>query len=139
MPQKFASGQVCQDNSCHSCCIETEMPLTEADVRRISKARAISPSVFTIKKDQLTVLRNEAHGGIRKCFFLNDSGKCSIYSIRPSGCKIYPVIWNLDEKVAEIHDFCPHGAKFADQLKISADIVEELVKEVLGKDNVTEK
>ncbi len=41
-----------------------------------------------------------------QCFFLRNN-KCTIYSIRPLGCKFYPIIFDVDFNKAILDDDCP--------------------------------
>ncbi|AEA47380.1 YkgJ family cysteine cluster protein [Archaeoglobus veneficus] len=91
----------CAEIACHECCIETEMQLSEEDVRRIERL-GYSRDEFSVEMDGVRVLRN-VDG---KCYFLKD-GKCSIYKHRPKGCRFYPVIYDVERNRATVHDFCP--------------------------------
>ncbi len=99
----------CLDIKCSKCCYETEMPLSEKDIKRIEKL-GYSRDEFSLIKDGIRVLKNiNGH-----CFFLKN-GKCFIYKYRPEGCRYYPVIYDVDKRKATVHDFCP----LASELKIS--------------------
>ncbi len=91
----------CLEVRCCKCCYETEMPLSEKDVKRIEKL-GYSRDDFSIVVDGVRVLRNvDGH-----CYFLKD-GVCSIYEHRPLGCRFYPVIYDVERRKATVHDFCP--------------------------------
>ncbi len=91
----------CLKINCHKCCEETEMQLSKHDIRRIEKL-GYKVDEFSEIKDGVRVLKN-VNG---KCFFLRN-GKCSIYEFRPFGCKLYPIVWDVERKRAVVHDFCP--------------------------------
>jgi Fe-S-cluster containining protein len=91
----------CIEIGCFECCKETEMQLSEEDVKRIEKL-GYSRDEFSIEVDGVRVLKN-VNG---QCYFLKD-GKCSIYDHRPKGCRFYPVIYDVERGKATVHDFCP--------------------------------
>ena len=91
----------CAEINCFECCKETEMQLSEEDVRRIEKL-GYSRDEFSVEVDGVRVLKN-VNG---QCYFLKD-GRCSIYSHRPKGCRFYPVIYDVERGKAVVHDFCP--------------------------------
>ncbi len=118
----------CAEISCCRCCYETEMPLSEKDVRRIEKL-GYSRDEFSTVVDGVRVLRN-VNG---RCYFLKDC-KCSIYSCRPLGCRIYPVIYDVERRKAVVHDFCPLAkeVKLSTIKKVERAIVKHL-KEIFGE------
>ena len=99
----------CLEVGCSKCCYETEMPLSEKDIKRIEKL-GYRRDEFSVVVDGVRVLKN-VDG---KCFFLKDD-RCSIYEHRPLGCRFYPVIYDVDRRKAVVHDFCP----LAGEVKIS--------------------
>lgn len=117
-------GTICQLNKCYFCCTETEMPLTRADIERIAKFRKIKFDVFTKEsEDGMTVLRNITFDKENRCYFLNDNNKCSIYEIRPIGCRFYPLIWHLNKNKVIIDKDCPHYLEFnIDKKKVRKEL-----------------
>ncbi len=96
----------CLSHGCVVCCLETEMPLTEDDLRRIEKL-SFRRADFTVEVDGETRLRNVR--GV--CFFL-EGGRCRIYGGRPEGCRVYPLVYNIDSHKF-VHDpVCPHSGEF---------------------------
>ena len=91
---------------CFECCLETEMPLSEKDITRIS-GLGFNIEDFLDEQDGFMVLRN-IDG---KCFFLN-KGKCKIYENRPEGCTYYPLIYDLETDEFVIDDLCTHAQDF---------------------------
>lgn len=91
----------CVEN-CFKCCLNTEMILSEDDIKRIEKL-GYEREEFTVYKDGYYRLRNvDGH-----CIFLDPkTGKCKIYNYRPLGCRIYPVIYD-PKKGFTIDDLCP--------------------------------
>lgn len=91
---------------CGNCCKEPLLPLTDADVRRIARRTGDQPSEFIrwVDKDgidmddepeafvmlrqgkRVMVLRHE-NGG---CRYLGKDNRCTIYTSRPLGCRVYP-------------------------------------------------
>ena len=121
--QPLNSGTPCRIYSCYKCCIDTHMPVTGMDIKRI-KNQGYRYKDFVIRRKRERYLKN-VNG---KCFFLGDDG-CKIYSSRPDGCRLYPLVYNENTGQAVIHDFCPYGHMF----KVSRDDVESirsLVKEL---------
>lgn len=88
-------------NGCHACCLETEMILTESDVRRI-ESMGYRREDFSEFRDGFIRLRN-ING---RCYFLHD-GRCVIYEARPLGCRAYPVVFNVTTRNCELDDECP--------------------------------
>ena len=91
---------------CGNCCKEPLLPLTDADVRRISRKTGDTatdivrwvdrhgidmedePEAFVMLRQgkRVMVLRHERGG----CRYLGTDNRCTIYSSRPLGCRIYP-------------------------------------------------
>ena len=113
MDKKVISGNICQKNNCHHCCIETEMLLLKTDTIRISKTTGIEASNFSfLTGENQRMLRNKSVGDEEVCFFLDSDGRCSIYNIRPEGCTYYPIIWDLTNHQAVSDDYCPYHKEF---------------------------
>ncbi|WP_457591529.1 YkgJ family cysteine cluster protein [Geoglobus sp.] len=91
----------CSEISCCECCRDTEMQLSERDLRRIEKL-GFSRDEFSVEVDGIRVLKN-VDGS---CYFLKDCS-CSIYPNRPLGCRLYPVVYDVELRKATVHDFCP--------------------------------
>lgn len=106
-------GSVCQLNNCYFCCTDTEMPLTRADIKRIADFCKIKTESFTKEsEDGMIVLKNVKDKKVNKCYFLNEKGLCSIYEIRPIGCRFYPLIWHLNKNKVIIDKDCPYYLEF---------------------------
>ncbi len=117
----------CLQNGCHECCIETEMQLSEKDIRRLEKL-GYRMEEFIVEIDGIRVLRN-VDGS---CFFLED-GKCRVYSHRPLGCKLYPVVYDVDTRKATVHDFCPLGRTIRKrEIKRAERILIRHISEIYG-------
>ncbi len=103
-------GNPCLAHQCHVCCIETGMPLTNDDMKRIHKGTGLGLMQFAdpdIVSGWFQLMNVDG-----KCVFLDESGMCSIYDIRPEGCHHYPFIYYEEEhRVMEDED-CPHADEF---------------------------
>ncbi len=118
----------CLKIGCHKCCEETEMQLSKADVKRIEKL-GFKVDDFSEVKDGVRVLRN-VDG---KCFFLKE-GKCSIYDSRPLGCKLYPVVWDVERRKAVVHDFCPLASSISKvTLKRAERVLRKHIQSIFGE------
>ncbi len=91
---------------CGNCCRDPLLPLTDADLRRIVDNSRIAPADVikwvSCRQIDLTsdsenfvslhagrrvmVLRHQRGG----CRFLGSDNRCTIYSFRPLGCRIFP-------------------------------------------------
>ena len=116
MKQQLNSGTSCRIHDCSKCCIDTHMPVTGTDIKRITR-QGYRYRDFVIRRKKDRYLKN-ING---KCFFLGDDG-CKIYSSRPKGCRLYPLVYNENTSQWVIHDFCPYSTMF----KISNDDLESL-------------
>jgi Fe-S-cluster containining protein len=102
----LGSGSTCLKHGCVECCLETEMPLTRSDMRRIV-GEGFRLSDFAVKVMAEWRLRNVSG----RCFFLSD-GLCRIYTKRPEGCRLYPLIFNVDTGEPVLDDLCPYRGEF---------------------------
>jgi Fe-S-cluster containining protein len=113
----------CCDNDCHLCCINTRMTLTEADVALLEAAGRRRFSF--LNEDRVPQLRNVSG----HCVFLVE-GRCSVYEQRPEGCRLYPLILDLDLDRVVRDDFCP----FADEFEFIGDDEERLRRSVADEE-----
>jgi uncharacterized protein len=102
----LSDGSPCLRHRCVACCLETEMPLTEDDLKRIENL-GFKRDEFTVKAEGETCLRNVN----RVCFFL-EGGRCRIYEGRPEGCRIYPLVYDVDSQKFVNDMVCPHSPEF---------------------------
>jgi uncharacterized protein len=84
------------------------MPLTEADIARIEKLGHRRDEFSVLDEDRVPQLRNDAG----HCVFLV-KGRCSIYEVRPEGCRLYPLVWDRDTNTVVRDDFCPFNVEFS--------------------------
>ncbi len=102
----LSDGSPCLRNRCIACCLETEMPLTEDDIKRIEKL-GFKRADFTVEAEGETRLRNVK----KSCFFLR-VGKCIVYEERPEGCRIYPLVYDVDSHKFVYDTVCIHSSEF---------------------------
>jgi Fe-S-cluster containining protein len=95
----------CERHRCHACCIGTRMTLTSADVARLEAAGCRDFFRLTRNGD-LELVNRDGH-----CVFL-DGGRCSVYQVRPEGCRLYPLVLDLDSDRVVRDEFCPHRVEF---------------------------
>lgn len=92
---------------CGNCCKDPLLPLTDADVRRIAKHTGDAPGdivrwvdrhgidmddepeAFVRLRQGKRVMVLRQQGG--RCRYLGEDDRCSIYSARPLGCRVYPL------------------------------------------------
>ena len=114
---------------CGKCCYQTEMPLTEEDIKRIEKL-GYRRQDFAVKVDGIYRLRN-VNG---KCYFLDESNRCRIYEHRPIGCRIYPVILDVNSNRAVVDDLCPMKDTISEEdIKAVEPILRKLVREIYSQ------
>ncbi|MBT60676.1 MAG: hypothetical protein CMA63_03880 [Euryarchaeota archaeon] len=108
----------CIPVGCSACCRETTMPVTKAEASLLSRRTGMSIEDFTWKNDGILTLLNSAT--TKACVFLLTSssdisaeGMCSVYEVRPQGCKTYPNVLSEND-TAILDDGCPHRAQFPD-------------------------
>ncbi|MFW9855213.1 MAG: YkgJ family cysteine cluster protein [Candidatus Thorarchaeota archaeon] len=135
--QNITPGNICLLRKCHHCCRETEMILSKLDINRISESTNLKPSDFSFINDEgQKVIQNEAKrvDGVEGeyCVFLNAEGKCIIYSVRPIGCRFYPVIWDHSNHVAILDDYCPYTSHFDPPGKNMEKALETFILKIYG-------
>ncbi|MBD3206824.1 YkgJ family cysteine cluster protein [Candidatus Bathyarchaeota archaeon] len=113
----------CREFSCSACCRENSMPLTIRDIQRIVK-KGFKPEDFIVRKNNERHLRNLEDS----CVFLKE-GKCTIYPIRPEGCRLYPLIYDSSKNRVIIDQLCPHSENFNIKQNRSKQL-RELVKRI---------
>jgi Fe-S-cluster containining protein len=102
----LSSGIPCREHKCVKCCIETRMPVSIFDIKRISDT-GYKFKNFVVKRGKERYLKNVKG----QCVFLDYKG-CTIYFIRPRGCLLYPLILYKNSVNAVIHSFCPYKNEF---------------------------
>jgi Fe-S-cluster containining protein len=102
--------------------VETEMPLLKEDIDRIIN---IGYKDFFEERDGYIRLKNVDD----QCIFLKN-GQCSIYMHRPTGCRLYPAIYDADTKIVILDKECPHYSIFGLTDNIKRD-VEKTIKRLI--------
>ncbi len=82
------------------------MPVSHKDIERIKKL-GFDTNYFVTEQNGWLQLKNQDG----RCVFHNGV-ICQIYENRPDGCKLYPIIYDKDEKHAVFDEDCPHREKF---------------------------
>ena len=107
---------VCMDHGCVKCCLDTEMLLLKDDVERIV-GLGFKETFFSVKSGGFISLRNTDG----RCVF-HDGEKCTIYSGRPFGCRLYPVIFDVGSNSPVIDKMCPFNMKFSLSFKVRNEL-----------------
>ncbi len=102
----LVSGSPCLRRGCVLCCVETEMPLTRDDMKRIEKL-GYKRIDFAVEAEGETRLKNVS----KKCFFLKVD-RCSIYEDRPEGCRTYPLVYDADSYKFVFDPVCPNSIEY---------------------------
>jgi Fe-S-cluster containining protein len=95
------------------------MPLSQEDAEKISKHTGLKVLQFTKPLTETSFILELANDPkTRACVFLETnstaedaSGTCKIHSHRPSGCRSYPVVLDLEDLVFK-DELCPYGDEF---------------------------
>ena len=92
------------------------MPITQAEASRLARRTGMKQEQFAVMNDGALTLLNNAQ--TRACVFLltdsadlNAEGMCSVYEIRPKGCRTYPYVLNHEDR-AVLDEGCPHRSQF---------------------------
>ena len=112
---------------CGLCCFQTEMPLSEEDIRRLEKL-GYRKEDFSILVDGIRRLRNVSG----RCFFLSSDNRCVIYSGRPEGCRLYPAVLNPETMEVEVDDTCPKAASLSVEEEVKKALI-VLFRKIYGK------
>jgi len=109
--QNQIQNENCICDNCAKCCFETEMELSNEDIARIERLNpwGLKKHDFCIYLESFYVLKNiNGH-----CIFLNDKNlKCKIYEYRPTGCKFYPLMYDLNKDKCKMDSLCPKRHEF---------------------------
>jgi len=65
------------------------MPLSGDDIKKMAML-GLRPEGFSSRRAGVTYLRNVKH----RCVFLSEDSRCRVYSSRPLGCRLYPIIYD---------------------------------------------
>ncbi len=114
---------------CTKCCWDTHMPLTREDILRIESLGYSREFFVEYDSQGIPRLKNtEEH-----CVFLDPSRGCRIYPWRPLGCRLYPLVFDIDSCKVVVDTLCPkHRIIGADVIKKFTPVLLEFVFEVYG-------
>ena len=98
---------------CGVCCTETEMLLSNKDIERLEEKGYARTFFVQFDLDGYATLRN--HRGY--CVFYDpEKRRCKVRAHRPSGCRIYPVIYD-ENKGITVDTICPSRNSVTDKQK----------------------
>ena len=124
----MAKGILCVRHKCAKCCLETRMPLSNYDIKRVLKL-GHKLEYFVAKTDEGWRLKNDSG----RCVFLIEE-RCRIYPHRPEGCRLYPLVYDEILEKGVIDPLCPYGYLFKvqknDVAKLKA-LLEKLARSVI--------
>jgi len=122
----LASGIPCVKHRCVKCCLETRMPLSNLDLRRILQL-GYRLEHFAVKTKEGWRLKNSSG----RCVFLQEEG-CGIYPHRPEGCRLYPLVYDESLMKAVIDSICPYSYEFEAQ-KNDVESLEDLIQNLIDQ------
>ena len=93
------------EHDCHACCVDTVMTLTLEDVNRLT-GLGFRGFYRENEAGDLQIVNVAGH-----CVFL-ENGRCRVYDHRPEGCWLYPLVLDVDDDAAILHEFCPYRDEF---------------------------
>jgi len=113
--------------NCANCCRTALAVFEKPDIRRISRHFEMTEKDF-IKKYLKPHPDYEYLIKTLPCPFLAEDNKCSIYEIRPTGCRTYPParLQLSEEQLDVLHDnieICPAVSEMVDKIKIKFEAV----------------
>ena len=88
---------------CGICCKQTQMLLSKKDIEVLQKGGHSSEQFIRINKQGYAQLQNKQGYCI---FYETQSHNCKVYRQRPTGCRLYPIIYSEEEGVI-VDDICP--------------------------------
>ncbi len=104
-PRDPGAPHPCLEHACDACCHGTELGLLDEDLARLEAAG--HRGFCRMDGEGYLRLRNrDGH-----CVFLA-RGRCTVYPIRPDGCRLYPAVYWVEEDHVAADDFCPHRDEF---------------------------
>ena len=94
---------------CGVCCKETEMLLTNADIKRLERKGYKREFFAQFDKAGYAKLRNNRGYCV---FYDTEKRRCRVYRERPLGCRLYPVIY-FEGKGVDVDNLCPARHKWS--------------------------
>jgi Fe-S-cluster containining protein len=114
-PEATMDISPCRELECQACCVGTAMTLTEADVRRLG-ARGHAGFWRQNARGDLQLVNRDG-----RCVFLTADG-CSVYDHRPEGCRLYPLVLDVERDVVRHDPFCAVADRFPITREASAQL-----------------
>lgn len=112
---------------CGICCTKTEMLLSNADIELLERAGYDRREFVRYDKNGYAKLRNRNGYCV---FYDSEKHRCKAYKHRPSGCRIYPVVYSEEDGVIA-DDLCPEkDTASADELKRKGTKVVKLLDRI---------
>ncbi len=99
----------CDD--CGKCCLRSNMILSEQEYKKIlKKFKDLKQfDIWSIDEDGFLRMLTIEH----ECIFLDKTTKkCSIYKVRPKGCRFYPLIYDFELQKCRFGEICPKPQEF---------------------------
>jgi Fe-S-cluster containining protein len=87
---------------CGDCCRETEMLLSAEDIERLEGKGYRKEFFMLFDEEGYAKLRNLRGACV---FYDPENRRCKIYKFRPSGCRLYPIIYD-EEKGIVMDEVC---------------------------------
>lgn len=106
----------CLTYHCFQCCKTTNMLLSTKDIQTITQ-QGYEINFFVEQKNGWLQLKNSNN----RCVFHNGT-HCIIYEYRPTGCKLYPIVYQNNDSAAIYDTVCPHPNSFP----LTEDLKKEL-------------
>lgn len=111
---------------CGKCCLETEMLLSEQDIKCLMKIGYELEDFSRLDKGY-RILRNQSGHCV---FFNKKTKKCKVYEFRPMGCRLYPIIYDEINGVI-VDKLCPSNKKWTkNRIKSFGTEVISLLKKI---------
>ena len=98
---------------CGICCQETDMLLSTEDITRLEWKGYGEDSFVRFDKEGYALLRNRQGHCV---FYNNEERRCDVYACRPSGCRVYPVIYDEEEGIV-VDSICHAQGTITEQEK----------------------
>lgn len=120
-----SQGVVMMCSRCGLCCHDTEMMLSNSDIKLLESRGHKRETFLRIDKKGYAILKNRDGHCV---FFDPERNACSAYLDRPRGCRVYPVVFSEDEGVV-VDVLCPMGKTVsATEINANGKEVKQLLK-----------
>lgn len=113
---------ICQKTYCSLCCQNTNMVLSKEDMVRIVES-GYPKEDFCFQDEEGWIRLLNSKG---RCVF-HSGEKCTIYTQRPFGCRLYPIVYDLDLEEPIYDEECPQPEHF----KMDDATIQQLVSHII--------